>query len=58
MGKVSGGMLVLAVAVTLLFNRDVGHVLNLVTSKMGGKCCGNSNQFGTNICGRCGSGGI
>lgn len=58
MGKVSGGMPVLAVAVTLLFNKDVGDVLNLVTSNMGVKCCSNSNQFGTTICGRCGSGGI
>jgi predicted metalloprotease len=58
MGKVGGGMLVLAVGVTLLFARDVGGVLNLVTSNMGLKWYSNSNQLGATIFDRCGSGEI
>jgi hypothetical protein len=52
------GMLVLAVGVTLLFARDVGGVLNLVTSNMGLKWYSNSNQLGATIFDRCGSGEI
>ena len=35
MGKMSGGMLVVVVAATLLFGGDMGDVLRLVTSNMG-----------------------